>query len=172
VNAFSLFIPGRFLCSLRKPRGKCKKVPQRPAARHIILPPSVRHHCPASTISSRSILQSRPPALPPCSRAPKTPVREKLSGPCNCRGYPPLACRTPDSPARQIQMFPEHRDERRDRPRDSSARGRLSRCNIESTTRCRSRSEAVEVDRVAARRRARADENRPGGALSSVQNFS
>src|SRR5205807_10579157 len=92
-------------------------------------------------------------------------------GPRDSRGYLPLAFHTPDSPTRQIRMFTEHRDERRDRPRDSSARGRLSRCNIESTTRGRSWPEAVEVDRVAARRRSRADENRPGGALAAVQNF-
>src|SRR5439155_23271728 len=76
--------------------------------------------------------------------------------------FPSLACRRPDFPALQAQMFPGRLGERRDRQRDNNARDQRSQCNTESTKHFSRNcgTSTVEVASAVAHRRRPIDEIR------------
>src|SRR5216117_3429162 len=102
---------------------------------------------------------------------------ERNSGNCKCEltmfhGFDtaPILASSPAFIVRPIfsfiQMFPEHLDERKDRPHDKSRRAREDRRSIESMKHCQFAFAVSGVAFVRARRRSRANEIRSAGVAA------
>src|SRR5205809_1702281 len=94
------------------------------------------------------------------------PDHDKSRCPCSYREFPPLASHTPGIPKLQGQMFPEHLDERKDRPHDKSRRAREDRRSIESMKHCQFAFAVSGVAFVRARRQSRANEIHSAGVAA------